>query len=145
MSNSDNPTYGSIFQKQVKEYFYKKYGKEFILEKKIEIGKEIKKEHKFDIVDIDDQFAIECKRYTWTTTGNVPSAKMGFCNEAAFYLSLLPNSYEKYIVMLEARHEKRQESLAEYYYRTNRHLLGEIIVAEYNPEKDEFRIIRDID
>lgn len=47
--------------------------------------------------------------------------------------------------MLEARHEKRQESLAEYYYRTNRHLLGEIIVAEYNPEKDEFRIIRDID
>ena len=37
-------------------------------------------------------------------TGNVPSAKIGFANEAAFYLSFLPNSFEKYIVMLHATH-----------------------------------------
>lgn len=66
---------------------------------------------------------------------------MGFTNEAAFYLSFLPETYEKYIVMLKSYHPKRNESLAEYYYRTNRHLLGKIKVAEYDPERNEFRIV----
>ena len=117
MSNSDNPKNGAIFQKQVMEWFSQKYQKPFELEKKLLIGNPAK-EHKFDIVADNQSIAIECKRYTWTKTGNVPSAKMGFTNEAAFYLSFLPNTYEKYIVMLYSFHEKRQETLAEYYYRT---------------------------
>lgn len=129
-----------MFQRQVMDWFRKKYQREFVLEKKIAIGNPAK-EHKFDIVDEDNTIAIECKRYTWTETGNVPSAKMGFTNEAAFYLSFLPDTYEKYIVMLYSFHAKRQESLAEYYYRTNHHLLGKIRIAEYNPEKDEMRIL----
>ena len=40
-----------------------------------------------------------------------------------------PACYEKYIVMLYATHEKRNESLAEYYYRMNKHLLGTTKVA----------------
>jgi hypothetical protein len=67
---------------------------------------------------------------------------MGFCNEAAFYLSFLPETYEKYIVMLYSFHEKRHETLAEYYYRTNRHLLGKIKVAEFDPDKNILRIIQ---
>jgi len=67
---------------------------------------------------------------------------MGFTNEAAFYLSFLSDSYQKYIVMLYSFHQKRQETLAEYYYRTNRHLLGSIKVAEYDPERDNLQIIR---
>ena len=74
-------------------------------------------------------------------TGNVPSAKMGFANEAAFYLSFLPDKYEKFIVMLKATHEKRNETLAEYYYRMNRHLLGKTKVAEYDPETGSFTVI----
>ena len=126
MSNSDNPKYGALFQKQVMKWFQDHFEKSFELDKKIPIGNP-PKEHKFDIVDLTGTIAIECKRYTWTETGNVPSAKMGFTNEAAFYLSLLPNNYDKYIVMLKARHAKRTESLAEYYYRMNKHLLGNII------------------
>ena len=140
MSNSENPKKGADFQKQVQEYFKKKYGPGFELEKKIPIG-DPPKDHKFDIVNSGLGIVIECKRYTWTVAGNVPSAKMGFTNEAAFYLRLLPDNYEKYIVMLENHHPKRQDSLAEYYYRTNRHLLGKIMIAEYNPEKSDFRII----
>ena len=68
---------------------------------------------------------------------------MGFTNEAAFYLRFLPDSYEKYIVMLKAHHPKRQESLAEYYYRMNNHLLGKVRVAEYDPESTEFSVIND--
>ena len=86
-------------------------------------------------------FSCNEKRYTWTETGNVPSAKMGFTNEAAFYLSFLPDTYEKYIVMLRSYHEKRSESLAEYYSRTNRHLIGKTKVVEYDPESKELRII----
>ena len=142
MSNSDNPKNGAVFQKQVQEYLIKKYGPGFELEKKIPIG-EPPKEHKFDIVNYDLGIVIECKRYTWTETGNVPSAKMGFTNEAAFYLRILPDSYEKYIVMLKAHHQKRQESLAEYYYRMNNHLLGKIKVAEYDPVSNDFRALHE--
>ena len=142
MSNSDNPKKGAYFQKQVQQYFINTYGPGFELEKKIPIG-EPAKDHKFDIVSFDLGIVIECKRYTWTETGNVPSAKMGFTNEAAFYLRFLPDYYTKYIVMLNAHHPKRQESLAEYYYRMNNHLLGVVKVAEYDPESNEFRIIND--
>ena len=140
MSNSDNPKNGADFQRQVLEWFRKNYDSDFELEKKIPIGNPAK-DHKFDIVDTSGTIAIECKRYTWTETGNVPSAKMGFTNEAAFYLSFLPETYEKYIVMLKSHHPKRTESLAEYYYRTNRHLLGKTKVAEFDPEQNELRIV----
>ena len=42
-----------------------------------------------------------------------------------------------------SQHRKKSyEDLAEYYYRTNRHLLGSIKVAEYDPERDNLQIIR---
>ena len=141
-SNSENPRVGAEFQKEVAEYLQKKYGKPFELEKKIPIGfSNEKKDHKFDIVAEDNSIAVECKCYTWTETGNVPSAKMGFVNEAAFYLSFLPETYEKYIVMLRALHKKRTETLAEYYYRTNKHLLGSTKVAEYDPVTKKLQTI----
>ena len=140
MGNSDNPINGAMFQREVQEWFIKHFGAGFELETKISIGNP-PKEHKFDIVSIEKKIAIECKRYTWTESGNVPSAKMGFTNEAAFYLSFLPDSYEKYIVMSFSFNEKKRESLAEYYYRTNKHLIGKTKVAEYNQETKELRII----
>ena len=90
--NSENPGVGSAFQKAVARQFEQHYDKEFILEMKIAIGQPAK-DHKFDIVNPEKHIVIECKRYTWTETGNVPSAKMGFTNEAAFYLSFLPDTY----------------------------------------------------
>ena len=140
MSNSDNPRLGATFQRQVLEWFQEHFGVKFELEKKIPIGQP-PKDHKFDIVDEAGTIAIECKRYTWTETGNVPSAKMGFTNEAAFYLSFLPDEYEKYIVMLKSSHSKRTETLAEYYYRMNKHLLGKTTIAEYDPDQNELRIV----
>lgn len=139
-SNSENPKVGATFQNCVAEWFRDTYKKEFVVEKKIPIG-DPAKDHKFDIVSGDNSIAIECKCYTWTVTGNVPSAKMGFTNEAAFYLSFLPESYEKYIVMLHATHEKRDETLAEYYYRMNKHLIGSTRVAEFDPVTKEFHIV----
>ena len=138
--NSENPKKGAVFQGQVQQWFQQSYGIEFELEKKIPIGYP-PKFHKFDIVDVNNSIAVECKCYTWTETGNVPSAKMGFCNAAAFYLSFLPDEYEKIIVMLYSWNEHRSESLAEYYFRTNYHLLGKTKVAEYNPNDNTLKFI----
>ena len=146
MSNSDNPIFGAEFQRQVKEWFIIHYNQSFNEEVKIKIGSPLidpaeYKEHKFDIVSDDNSIVIECKRYTWTETWNVPSAKMGAANETAFYLSLLPSTYKKYIVMFSAYNPKRDEYLADYYYKTNKHLLGDIVIAEYNPENNGMRML----
>lgn len=140
MSNADNPKNGAFFQEQVLTWLQNNCDPDFESEKTLPIGTPAK-DHKFDIVSTSSKIAIECKRYTWTETGNVPSAKMGFVNEAAFFLSFLPTEYEKYIVMLYSYHKKRKVTLAEYYYRRYQHLLGDIKVAEYNPEGNQFHII----
>ena len=105
MSNSDNPILGAEFQTQVKEWFDEHFNQSFTEEVKIKIGSPFVdpteyKAHKFDIVSDDYTIVIECKRYTWTETSNVPSAKIRATNEAAFYLSLLPSTYKKYIGIL---------------------------------------------
>lgn len=138
--NSENPRVGKEFQLAVKEWFEEVYTAPFEIERKIAIGRPAKL-HSFDISSLDESIVVECKCYTWTETGNVPSAKMGFTNEAAFYLSFLPDNTERMIVMLHAEHAKRNETLAEYYFRTNRHLLGKIKIYEFDLQTKEMRFV----
>lgn len=138
--NSENPRIGKDFQISVKNWFEKQFDTSFEMERKILIGCPAKL-HSFDISDTNENIVVECKCYTWTETGNVPSAKIGAVNEAAFYLSFLPQNTDKYIVMLRAEHAKRNETLAEYYFRTNRHLLGNIKILEYNIHTEEMLFV----
>ena len=138
--NSENPRVGKEFQLAVKEWFEEAYTAPFEIEHKIAIGRPAKL-HSFDISSLDESIVVECKCYTWTETGNIPSAKMGFVNEAAFYLSFLPDDTERIIVMLHAEHVKRRETLAEYYFRTNRHLLGKIKIYEFDLLTKEMRFV----
>lgn len=139
-SNSDNPRVGKDFQLAVKRWFEGNTQLEFELEKKIAIGSPAKL-HSFDIAEKRGLIVVECKCYTWTESGNIPSAKMGFTNETAFYLSFLSDDVDKIIVMLKAVHPKRGETLAEYYFRTNRHLLGKIKVMEYDIKARDMRTV----
>jgi len=138
--NSENPKVGKIFQIAVRNWFEETYDRTFEIEQRISIGNPSKL-HSFDISDSNQSVVIECKCYSWTETGNVPSAKMGFTNEAAFYLSFLPEETEKVIVMRYARHEKHSETLAEYYFRTYRHLLGKIKIFEFDISTCEMRFV----
>ena len=138
--NSENPRVGKEFQLAVKEWFEEAYTTSFDVERKIAIGRPAKL-HSFDISSLDESIVVECKCYTWTETGNVPSAKMGFTNEAAFYLSFLPDDTDRIIVMQHAEHAKRSETLAEYYFRTNRHLLGKITIYEFDLQTKEMRFV----
>ena len=139
-ANNENPRVGKMFQLSVQRWFQDTLHMPFEIEKKIPIGKPAKL-HSFDIASVDGNIVVECKCYTWTESGNVPSAKMGFTNEAAFYVSFLPQEGDKSIVMLKATHPRRSETLAEYYFRTNRHLLGDIKVCEFDPETEMLTLV----
>ena len=142
MSNSENTQLGKEFQEEVRDWFASdpQYIGCFEMEVGLPIGNP-EKNHYFDIVNRDAKIVIECKRYTWTETGNVPSAKIRAINEAAFFMSLIKGDYTKYIVIAKSNHAKKRESLAEYYFRTYKHLLGRSITAEYDMDSRQLRII----
>ena len=140
-TNSENPRIGREFQEKVKEWFEINEQLRFELEHPILIGVPAKP-HKFDIVDESENIVIECKAYTYTSTGNIPSAKLTTLNEAVFYFSFLPSQTQKILVMAYATHPKRKETLAEYYIRINEHLLGDVKVWEFNPDVCEMRMIK---
>ena len=137
--NSQNPKTGRDFETAVCLWFKSQYNKDFY-SKPIGIGNPPKL-HNFDLVSDDNSIVIECKCYSWTESGNVPSAKMGFVNEAVFYLSFISNA-DTYVVLKKAIHPRRAETLADYYYRTNKHLLGQTKVLEYDVELSAMREIR---
>lgn len=138
--NSENPKVGKAFQDSVKQWFEVDRNAPLLLEHAIDIGVPARP-HKFDISDTYEKLVIECKCYTWTDSGNIPNAKLRGLNEAIFYFSFLPSKTEKILVMAYAVHPKKSETLAEYYYRTNSHLLGNVKVMEFNPNTNRMRII----
>jgi hypothetical protein len=137
-SNRLNPARGRSFQKKAAEVLAQHFGVDFRIDYSIAIGTP-PKEHKFDLVSVDQRYIGECKNYSWTESGNVPSAKMGFVNEAVFYLLHLPRGTHRFVVMRRDTHLKRSETLAEYYYRTYRHLLDVVFIVELDVETGDLK------
>jgi len=127
--NSLNTAKGRTFQMIAANLLGQHLETMFALDKPIAIGNPPKL-HKFDLVSSDDSWIGECKSYSWTETGNMPSAKMGFINEALLYLSYTPVGSKRFIALRHDRHARRVESIAEYYVRTYRHLIGAVTVYE---------------
>jgi hypothetical protein len=130
-SNKDNPRIGRDFQEKVQKWFQKEYKENFETEQGIDIGVPAKS-HKFDVANETKTIVVECKCYVWTESGNVPSAKLRGLNEAVFYFSFLPPETEKYLVMARSLHPVSKETLADYYIRTNGHLLGDVKLLEFD-------------
>ncbi|ENP0863072.1 hypothetical protein ACCI19_001283 [Vibrio parahaemolyticus] len=101
---------------------------------KVEVGvASLKKEHAFDLGCIDQQIIIECKAHKWTTGGNVPSAKLTVWNEAMYYFFTAPNDFRKIMFVLRDFSAKRNETLAQYYIRTYKHLIpNDVELWEYD-------------
>jgi hypothetical protein len=135
LPNSQNPGKGRDFEDRASQALQNKYGQKFA-KKAIGIGNPSKL-HYFDLVSEDDRVIAECKNYSYTETGNIPSAKMAFLNEAVLYLSHVPPDRKKIIVLREEHHLRRSESLADYYKRTYRHLLDGIAIMELDVETME--------
>lgn len=82
-----------------------------------------KKGHAFDLGCEDKKIIVECKSHKWTNGNNVPSAKLTVWNEAMYYFMAAPQEYKKILFVLFDHNVKRNLTLAEYYFRTYRHLM----------------------
>ena len=86
--------------------------------------------HAFDLATRERDIVAECKAYTFTATGNNPSAKITALREAAMYLGLLQGNVTRLLVVKQAPHPKRKETLGRYFVRLNINLLEQVIVLE---------------
>ncbi|WP_281522285.1 hypothetical protein [Mogibacterium timidum] len=96
--NSENPHDGRKFQEFVQVILKEKYDIYFEQEAVIPIGRP-SKAHKFDLANADRSIVVECKCYTWTDSGNVPSVKVMGLEEAVFYFGFLPSGTKKLLCM----------------------------------------------
>jgi hypothetical protein len=102
----------------------------------VEIGINGGKPHNFDLGDEQKKVIVECKAHTWTEGGNVPSAKMTAWNQAMFFFHAAPSGYRKILFVLRDFSQKRNETLGEYYIRTNLHLIpNDVEVWEYDEKQ----------
>ena len=128
-TNSENPHVGRKFQELVKASLEAKFNTYFEPEVAVAIGNPAK-DHKFDLANKDCSIVAECKCYTWTDSGNVPSAKLMGLDEAVFYFGFLPPDTQKLLCMKRAVYPGKTETLAEYYVRVHGHLLNDVYVYE---------------
>ncbi len=136
MATEDNPGKGARFEEEVREFFR---GQGLNLSKKysLDIGFGGRnKAHKFDLGQDNPQVLVECKRHTWTESGNTPSAKMSVWNEAMLYFLAAPQAPRK--ILCVKRTVRREETLAEYYVRLHGHLIPPgIEIWEYDDESNQ--------
>ena len=96
-------------------------------------GKRDKKKRQFDLESDNPPVLVECKSHTWTSSGNVPSAKIHVWNEAMYYFSLAPEEFQKVLFVLRDFNKRREETLAQYYFRTHGHLIpDDVEILEYD-------------
>lgn len=91
----------------------------------VPVGGRIKKRHNFDLGSENPPILVECKSYTWTETGNPPSAKIRGMNEVMLLFSVSPSHYRKILFVLKHLHQRTKRSLATHYIRTQGHLIPE--------------------
>ena len=103
----------------------------------------VRKSHAFDLGSESLRVIVECKSHAWTSSGNVPSAKMKNWAEAMFYFHIAPRDYRKIFFVERSLRPGRSESLLSYFLRTQAHMIpldvefweldgdsGELIVHE---------------
>lgn len=81
--NSENPNRGKKFEEIVGQLLERHFKISFLYQQPILLGNP-PKPHKFDWVSCDGGIVVECKYYSYTESGNNPSAKIMGLNEAAF-------------------------------------------------------------
>ena len=117
--------------------FFESIGLSLARNAKIPVGiGAITKDHAFDLGSLSRKVIVECKSHRWTTSDNVPSAKLTVWNEAMYYFVAAPRDYRKILFVLRDYSPKRDETLAEYYLRTHSHLMpSDVELWEYDEER----------
>jgi hypothetical protein len=120
---TSNAQVGRDFESKAKAYF-SKHGLNLRPNFKLDIGIGGRlKAHSFDLGEDTKRVIVECKSHTWTESWNVPSAKMTTWDQAMYFFYAAPRDYRKILFVLRHYNPERRQSLAEYYVKTNRHLI----------------------
>ena len=83
----------------------------------------VRKSHAFGLRAESPKVIVECKSHTWTSGGNVPSAKMKNWAEAMFYFHMAPRDYRKIFFVERSLRPGRSERLLSYFLRTQAHMI----------------------
>ena len=128
-----NTEKGKRFQFSAKGAVEQWVGLPFELEVKLPVGNPPKL-HAFDLASLDRKYVGEAKAFSWTQSGNNPSAKITTLRESVQYLQHLPKEVKAFIVIKHSSYPRKKETLANYFVRMNHHLLGSIAILELNEE-----------
>lgn len=141
-----NAHVGREFEAAAQDYFERVGGRRLTPSFRIDIGvASTRKIHRFDFGCLEERLLVECKSHTWTAAGSMPSAKVTVWNEAMYYFHLAPKEYRKFLFVLESRHPKQRETLAEYYSRIYAHLIpADVAIFEYNPSTLTGRCVKTV-
>lgn len=133
-----NAHVGREFERRVKKHFGEK-GLALIENLSVDVGiANRKKPHAFDLGSPRDKVLIECKAHTWTSGGNVPSAKITTWDQAMYYFAIAPGDYRKLFCMQRDCSPKTGESLSEYYVRLRYHLIpNDVEFWEFDLDTDK--------
>lgn len=114
---------GREFEANAKRFFARR-GTHLNANLKMLIGTgDQKKAHAFDLGCDDQKIIVECKSHRWTSTANIPSAKLTVWNEAMYFFGLAPVGYRKVMFVLRDECSKRGLTLAAYYLKNYWHLV----------------------
>ena len=98
----------------------------------------VRKRHAFDLGSESPRVIVECKSHTWTSGGNVPSAKMKNWAEAMFYFHMAPPDYRKIFIVERSVRSGRDETLLGYFLRTQAHMIPpDVEFWELDSDSDE--------
>jgi hypothetical protein len=87
----------------------------------VPIGFGSTKVKRFDFGSEDPPIIVECKSYTWTESGNSPSAKIYSLNQVMLEFTAAPKHYRRILFLL--KHMRKDVSLASHYLKNYGHLI----------------------
>ena len=102
------------------------------------------KSHSFDLGSDDPRVIVECKSQTWTSGGNIPSAKMKNWAEAMYYFHMAPPDYRKIFFVERSVRPKYEESLLTYFRRTQDHMIPHD-VEFWELERDTDTLVKNVE
>jgi len=132
---------GKELQKRSRDALSRLLGVPFEMEVALPIGNPPKR-HTFDLVSLDHRYVGETKAFTWTVSGNIPSAKITTLREAVQYLQMLPVQTKTFLVIKRDLHPRNNEALADYFVRLNSHLLGPVAIFELSEDGTALRTVQ---
>lgn len=130
---------GKIFQNYCQKILKAEFGRD--IESEVRFTLTDGRSHKFDLATSDRAIVAECKAYTWTSGGNIPSAKITHLKESVDYLNNLPPSIKALLLIKRDPHPVRRETIGSYFVRLNKEILKNVNVIEVSETKNEIEYL----